>query len=1088
MPEASPPSVRSAASPAPLSPAAPAPWPAGPYACLSRAAVTEELDFDPSDPRIVHTCEPGDRVEMAEIGRTGTGQVRGRIAEGWVSLISTEGNVLFEVAAAPAADPSLLQGPFKGLSTTLDQLEAGMGGAQAAPRAAPRPRLELPDAEARDALFRRMDTNGNGLLSLEDIDTAVKTLYPQFDHKPALMRAYNAADDRGDGWLGQREFRQLLRYLVYFNQLWDDFEQIDLQDERKITVASFMQGCSAVGLQISAEEAQAQFEEMDTEQAGAVPFDDFCTFCARKHLSKFDQDAASPRSGGEEQPRRKRGSRGGRRGAPRSPDRAAQAQRAHKRRSRVHNGEMVELLRTKLRGLSYDHNGQNPAKLFEMYDSDNSGSLEYEEFRAAVRKGGKITDNMLSEKELEQLFDTVDTDYSGSISIDELTNFVWGVGAPQSPAAGSPAAGGAAQPQMEDLYEQFATSAPRLDESGDSPPPPRALPGGIGAWGDESSPSPTGRDSELVFDRLAAHRSGNRHGAGAEDTRRVRGLVSPPRQRPGVGSPLGPQGEYARVRGLVSPPRQRPKKPAEREYLDHTGRVPTAKTVKQSSLRRLASPPRRGRELEEHRRSKRGARGAASEEVWWSKTGDSRAAKPAWTSNTKPPALKRGERGAAAGGGAARGTPRVNPRSKKMMQGRPSATSGDLVSRLHALHQQRNERLDTLRAEVDRQRRDKEDAMASSTRFRATPIKTGAGGASSGGDGRRVEDRLISFGRDKQRRTSQKAETVKKQEAVHNFSPQINKKSRAAAGGRSVAAMHDWEAQRRMKLEEKRRARAEAEVAGAPFRPSISPAAKKMQPAVPVHSRLHEVRLSVLTCVFAAPDNSLSACRTGGAAKPRSEEGAQDGAPRAGEGSCVIVPPPPPPPPAVPLSLLLRRLFDAEAMSDRQTRFIGGFVRAARESEFSVIIVEFLLTLTDKVRHLFAQNQQQPFLAAGSVSSCSTATRPPLRSARRCCPSSSRVPASSGSLDATSCIIFLTFCAVLAEVSMYIMPCSAAKASAASVVTSRSSSRSALLPTSTRVHVGPRPLARTSCSQRSPASNDCLSDTANTSTTTSAPR
>ena len=187
-----------------------------------------------------------------------------------------------------------------------------------------------------------------------------------------------------------------------------------------------------------------------------------------------------------------------------------------------------------------------------------------------------------------------------------------------------------------------------------------------------------------------------------------------------------------------------------------------------------------------------------------------------------------------------------------MMQGRPSATSGDLVSRLHALHQQRNERLDTLRAEVDRQRRDKEDAMASSTRFRATPIKTGAGGASSGGDGRRVEDRLISFGRDKQRRTSQKAETAKKQEAVHNFSPQINKKSRAAAGGRSVAAMHDWEAQRRMKLEEKRRARAEAEVAGAPFRPSISPAAKKMQPAVPVHSRLHEVRLSVLTCVFAA--------------------------------------------------------------------------------------------------------------------------------------------------------------------------------------------------------------------------------------------
>ena len=39
---------------------------------------------------------------------------------------------------------------------------------------------------------------------------------------------------------------------------------------------------------------------------------------------------------------------------------------------------------------------------------------------------------VLSERELEQLFDTVDVSVTGSISIDELTNFVWGVDTQQS--------------------------------------------------------------------------------------------------------------------------------------------------------------------------------------------------------------------------------------------------------------------------------------------------------------------------------------------------------------------------------------------------------------------------------------------------------------------------------------------------------------------------------------------------------------------------------------------------------------------------------------------------------------------------------
>ena len=105
-------------------------------------------------------------------------------------------------------------------------------------------------------------------------------------------------------------------------------------------------------------------------------------------------------------------------------------------------------------------------------------------------------------------------------------------------------------------------------------------------------------------------------------------------------------------------------------------------------------------------------------------------AKPAWTANTKQrKQTSRGGMSPTTGlTGGSVGAPRVNARSRKMMAGRTEATAGDLVSRLHALHEQRNDRLDALRQEVERQRLAKEEAELSAHRFRATPSKKKAGG------------------------------------------------------------------------------------------------------------------------------------------------------------------------------------------------------------------------------------------------------------------------------------------------------------------------------------------------------------------------
>jgi len=147
-------------------------------------------------------------------------------------------------------------------------------------------RLEVPSKAERTKVFKRMDNNGNGILSLAEVDKAVIELYPHFNHKPALMRAYKAADKSGDGWIGRREFRLFIRYLGYFNDLWDKFEAIDTSHDRRITPEEFANGCGVIGLPLSAEEADEEFVQLDANGGGFILFDEFCSWAARRHIGE----------------------------------------------------------------------------------------------------------------------------------------------------------------------------------------------------------------------------------------------------------------------------------------------------------------------------------------------------------------------------------------------------------------------------------------------------------------------------------------------------------------------------------------------------------------------------------------------------------------------------------------------------------------------------------------------------------------------------------------------------------------------------------------------------------------------------------
>ena len=87
----------------------------------------------------------------------------------------------------------------------------------------------------------------------------------------------------------------------------------------------------------------------------------------------------------------------------------------------------IAALKQKLKAHSYGQTGQNPNKLFKHFDRDNTGALEFDEFKAAVRKVGHMTYHQMSDKELHKLFKGLDADDSGAVGIEELTAFVWGM-------------------------------------------------------------------------------------------------------------------------------------------------------------------------------------------------------------------------------------------------------------------------------------------------------------------------------------------------------------------------------------------------------------------------------------------------------------------------------------------------------------------------------------------------------------------------------------------------------------------------------------------------------------------------------------
>jgi Ca2+-binding EF-hand superfamily protein len=126
-------------------------------------------------------------------------------------------------------------------------------------------------------LFDKFDPNGNGILSLAEIEKGLRDVMKidaLFNAKPAIMRAYKFADKNGNGFIGKTEFRLLLEFLDHFFRFWKMFEKMDKDNDRRVTPVEFRAGVKILGL--SEKDADAEFKKVDRNGGGFILFDEFC--------------------------------------------------------------------------------------------------------------------------------------------------------------------------------------------------------------------------------------------------------------------------------------------------------------------------------------------------------------------------------------------------------------------------------------------------------------------------------------------------------------------------------------------------------------------------------------------------------------------------------------------------------------------------------------------------------------------------------------------------------------------------------------------------------------------------------------------
>ncbi|GAB5360037.1 hypothetical protein AAMO2058_000593100 [Amorphochlora amoebiformis] len=156
--------------------------------------------------------------------------------------------------------------------------------------------------EIRMKMFRAFDPNGNGYLSLAELDKGIRDVLGLHDDvfkcKPAIMQAYKVARAKGKAkskvsgdYVEKHEFRYFLYALRQYFEYWVMFDRADKNDDRRIDLAEFKNSAKAMeawGVKIL--DPKSAFKSIDKNGGGFILFNEFCDFAIALSLDLEDDE------------------------------------------------------------------------------------------------------------------------------------------------------------------------------------------------------------------------------------------------------------------------------------------------------------------------------------------------------------------------------------------------------------------------------------------------------------------------------------------------------------------------------------------------------------------------------------------------------------------------------------------------------------------------------------------------------------------------------------------------------------------------------------------------------------------------------
>ena len=156
--------------------------------------------------------------------------------------------------------------------------------------------ITMPTRDDRQRVWNAL-SDGNGALTFDRINQAVVELFcDRVWHESSSLRAltlaYRSVNLDREGRMHRPELTVFLQHIVYFAnraQLLDRAEAECQLQQGKLTLGEFLRAAAAVGASVNKATAVDAFRTMAADNddcAESIPFDDFCKWCAQRHISQ----------------------------------------------------------------------------------------------------------------------------------------------------------------------------------------------------------------------------------------------------------------------------------------------------------------------------------------------------------------------------------------------------------------------------------------------------------------------------------------------------------------------------------------------------------------------------------------------------------------------------------------------------------------------------------------------------------------------------------------------------------------------------------------------------------------------------------